>query len=84
MEKPNLELIVVCNLVSEEVIVVSKYNFKMATVLSTGQKVGGVVAAGLVVSVGVLCLIGGAMGWFRRGPEMVSEKQASFLLFCLL
>lgn len=49
----------------------------MATVLSTGQKVGGVVVAGLVVTVGVLCLVGGAMGWFRQGPELMSEKQAS-------
>ena len=47
----------------------------MATVLSSSQKIGGVVVASVVLFLGVLFLVGGVVGWFRPEGELLSEKQ---------
>ena len=52
----------------------------MATVLSTGQKIGGVVAASCILFIGVLFLVGGVVGWFKHDVEPISEKQVSTVL----
>ena len=49
----------------------------MATVLSSSQKIGGVVVASVVLFLGVLFLVGGVVGWFRPEGELLSEKQVS-------
>ena len=50
----------------------------MATVLSTNQKIGGVVVASGILFIGILFLVGGVVGWFRPDAEPLSEKQVSF------
>jgi hypothetical protein len=47
----------------------------MATVLSTSQKIGGVVVASCVLFIGVLFLVGGVVGWFKHDVQPISEKQ---------
>jgi len=56
----------------------------MATVLSTGQKIGGVVAASCILFIGILFLVGGVVGWFKHDVEPISEKQVcTVLIFSL-
>ena len=45
----------------------------MATVFSTRQKVGGAAVCGSLILVGVMCVIGGALGWFS--PEDGGENE---------